>query len=125
AQAGFCGEVTAGGSADSRLAIEAVTSTSSFAAGFAGTGSGSAGLAAVVCGGAASVRGFSVPFPTPAITAAVTKVASSRPNALRITTRPKRNENQTGSATPHSSIHAKKVFTAYQHGQLSRAISGG
>src|SRR5207248_10204248 len=67
--------------------IEAVTATSSLAASLAAAaGNGSAGLAATVCGGAASARGAEVQNHTPAMTTAATTLASIRPNALRIVT---------------------------------------
>src|SRR5437763_2614065 len=88
-QTGFCKAGTGGDAIGAGLLSAAVIWTSSLSASLAASfaaagGNGSAGLAAVVFGGAASARGAEVQYQIPAIATAATRLASIRPNALRI-----------------------------------------
>src|SRR5205807_10497841 len=97
----------------------------------AAAGRGSAGLAAMVCGGAASARGAEVQNHTPAIATARTTLASIRPNALRIATLSKyatartqerhgKNASYRDAPPSRRSINAKEVLTPHQHGGVLR-----
>ena len=85
-------------------------------------GSGSAGRAAMVFGGAASARGAEVQYQIPAIATAATTLASIRPNALRIATL-STNATELDASPSRPAINAKELLTPHQHGAVRRRIS--